>query len=54
MENKRSDYEAYKKEAAERLKKGGSMLGKVGDFTKHCSRGARSAECSHYRCLAEC
>ena len=33
MENKRSDYEAYKKEAAERLKKGGSMLGKDGVFT---------------------
>lgn len=33
MENKKFDYEAFKKEAAERLKKGGSMLGKDGVFT---------------------
>jgi hypothetical protein len=32
MENKKFDYEAFKKEAAERLKKGGSMLGKDGVF----------------------
>jgi len=33
MENKKFDYEAFKKEAAERLKKSGSMLGKDGVFT---------------------
>lgn len=33
MENKKFDYEAFKKEAAERLKKSGSMLSKDGVFT---------------------
>ena len=33
MENKKFDYEAFKKEAAERLKKSGSMLGKDDVFT---------------------
>ena len=33
MENKKFDYEALKKGAALRLKKGGSMLGKDGVFT---------------------
>ena len=33
MEKKKFDYEAFKKEAAERLKKGGSVLGRDGVFT---------------------
>ena len=33
MEKKKFDYEAFKKEAAERLKKGCSVLGKDGVFT---------------------
>ena len=32
MEKKKFDYEAFKKEAAERLKKGGSVLGRGGVF----------------------
>ncbi len=33
MDKKKFDYEAFKKEAAERLKKGGSVLGRDGVFT---------------------
>jgi hypothetical protein len=39
LEKKKFDYEAFKKEAAERLKKGGSVLGRDGVF-----RAADTAE----------
>jgi putative transposase len=33
MEKKKFDYEAFKKEAEKRMKKGGSVLGRDGVFT---------------------